>query len=398
MDHDIRQVSPMTKARAEVVMMDPFFGTLLLRMRMKEDPNCRTAWTDGVTIGFNPEYVAKLDPEQRKGLLVHEIMHPVLMHHLRRNNRHPKGWNIACDFALNPLISERYKLPDGALLNPAYSGKSADEIYNLLPKIHVHCGGGNQEGDENQQGNEGGGGENGDDNDPGNCGEVRDNPRNGQSQDQANKQGEAEWKQAIAQARHIAKMQGKMPANLDKLVDDALEPVVEWKNVLRRFASEHARAEESWNRPQRRLLHQGIYLPGLRSEQIGPIAIFRDTSGSIYCSPEALQQFNGEIEAIAMDVKPSSLIVIDVDAAVQQVIEIEPGEGMPPALLQAKGGGGTSFRPPFEYLKEHGIEPKCVIYLTDGYGDFPDENDVEWPTMWVMTTDVEPPFGERVQL
>lgn len=389
----------MTKARSEVVMMDPFFGTLLLRMRMKEDPTCPTAWTDGVTIGYNPEFINKLDPEERKGLLVHEIMHPVLMHHIRRNNRAKKAWNIACDYALNPLIADRYKLPKSALINPAWAGKSADEIYNLLPKNGRHGGGGNDpDGDQNPQDNNGSGGENDDNSDPGGCGEVRDNPNNNQSQQQADKQAEAEWKQAIAQARHIAKMQGKLPANLDKLVDEALEPVVEWKNVLRRFASEHARAEESWNRPQRRLLHQGVYLPGLRSEQIGPIAIFRDTSGSIYCDPEALAQFNGEIEAIALDVKPTSVIVIDCDAAVQQVIEIEPGEGLPAALLAAKGGGGTSFVPPFTYLKEQGIDPKCVIYLTDGYGTFPDEAEVDWPTMWVMTTDVEPPFGERVQL
>jgi predicted metal-dependent peptidase len=71
---------------------------------------------------------------------------------------------------------------------------------------------------------------------------------------------------------------------------------------------------------------------------------------------------------------------------------------MPEALNKPKGGGGTSFIPPFEYLEKNGIDPKCVIYLTDGYGTFPSESDVKVPTMWLMTTDVEPPFGECVRL
>jgi predicted metal-dependent peptidase len=35
--------------------------------------------------------------------------------------------------------------------------------------------------------------------------------------------------------------------------------------------------------------------------------------------------------------------------------------------LEKKGGGGTAFAPPFEYILEKNIQPELVFYLTDGY-------------------------------
>jgi predicted metal-dependent peptidase len=373
----LTNVNPMVKARTELVMSEPFYGVLALRMKLREDPTCDTAWCDGVTIGYNMKYVLSLTGEERRGLLVHELMHPALLHHTRRGNRHHKKWNVACDYALNPLISKRYKLPDGALENPQYTNMSAEQIYTMLPEC-----------DWDKE-----------DSDPGGCGEVRDTPNDGkQAQDALNKQAESEWRQAVASARHAAKMAGRMPAYLEKILDTALEPKIEWKYPLRRFISEKARDEESWNKANRRFISEGLYLPARDSERIGPIAIIRDTSGSIYGTPEALQQFNGEIESIALDVQPSKIYVIDCDAAVQRVIEADVGDELPGALTDAKGGGGTDFRPPFKWLEENDIEPKCVIYLTDGWGTYPDERDVQWPVMWAMITDENPPFGEVVRI
>lgn len=371
------KVDPMTKARAEVVMNDAFFGTLLLRMRMKEDPTCQTLWTDGVTIGYNPEFIAKLSAEERRGVLVHEIMHPALLHHIREGNRNHAKWNIACDYALNPLINQKYKLPKSALVNPAWAGKSADEIYTLLPDPPEDSG-----------------------SDAGGCGEVRPAPGDGHhTQQQINKQHEAEWKQAIAQARYIAKQQGTMPAEIEKLIDELMEPIVPWRDILRRFCTEVTRADESWNRGNRRFLADGPYLPGRQDQTaMGAIVFVRDTSGSIYCDPGLLSQFNSELKAILDDIRPSKTYVIDCDAAVQEIIEIDHGEELPDAVARAKGGGGTDFRPPFVWLDEQQIDVKCVIYLTDGEGTFPREEDVPWPTLWAISTKVVPPFGERLQL
>jgi hypothetical protein len=48
-------------------------------------------------------------------------------------------------------------------------------------------------------------------------------------------------------------------------------------------------------------------------------------------------------------------------------------------------------------VEEHNINPRCLVYLTDGYGDFPDEDKVNFPTLWAINNnDVVPPFGEHV--
>ena len=46
-----------------------------------------------------------------------------------------RRWNIACDYAINPLLVEAgFELPEGALLDPAYAGLSAEDIYARLPR------------------------------------------------------------------------------------------------------------------------------------------------------------------------------------------------------------------------------------------------------------------------
>jgi predicted metal-dependent peptidase len=117
-----------------------------------------------------------------------------------------------------------------------------------------------------------------------------------------------------------------------------------------------------------------------------------DTSGSI--GEKELSEFGGEIQAILTDLKPRKVHVIYCDAAINKVVEFGPHD---PVVLEAVGGGGTSFKPPFKYVEDHQINPRCLVYLTDGYGDFPDEDKVNFPTLWAINNhDVVPPFGEHV--
>jgi predicted metal-dependent peptidase len=45
----------MVKARANLVMAHPFFGTLALRLKMIADEKIETAGCDGVTLRYNPK-------------------------------------------------------------------------------------------------------------------------------------------------------------------------------------------------------------------------------------------------------------------------------------------------------------------------------------------------------
>src|SRR5690606_40393170 len=77
----------MIKARANLVMAHPFFGTLALRLKMVEDPNVKTASCDGQTLRHNPKFVDSMSQSKVQGLIAHEGMHHALLHHPRRSNR-----------------------------------------------------------------------------------------------------------------------------------------------------------------------------------------------------------------------------------------------------------------------------------------------------------------------
>lgn len=360
----ITAAKQMTVARTKLLMEYPFFGSLALRLAIVEDQTIETACCNGISLRYNPTFIDGLDLAETKGIIAHEVMHPALGHTTRRGSRDPKKWNKACDYAVNPILQAAgLTLPKGALVNPAYTG-SAEEIYTLLPD------------DEQNEGD-----------DPGGCGGVSDSPEG-----VAPEQEEAEWKMAVAQAANIAKQVGKLPDYIKRMVDELLEPVVPWRNVLQRFMTERSPDDFSWTRGSRRFLAQGLYLPSrVDTTHMGVVVVTIDVSGSI--QQKELDEFGTEITALISDTRPEKTYVIYCDAKIAHIDEFGPDDDL---VFAAHGGGDTDFRPPFVWLEEQGITPKAFVYLTDGYGPFP-EKEPEFPVLWCINNkDVKPPHGEHV--
>lgn len=349
-------------ARAALLLDHPFFGVLALQLKLIEDATAPTMYTDGRVLGYNPAFVDKLTPEQLIGVVAHEVMHCACGHPWRRDSRDMMPWNIACDLAINPIIKEAgLQLPPGALFEKEFVGKSAEWIYARLPPQPPNTGNG--------------------------CGEVRDGATSG---DPADGPGEVEWQQITQQSAQQAKLRGKLPASLARTIADATAPTVDWRSVLRRFVQETVNADYSWQMPNRRYIASGMYLPALYSKACGRIGVAVDTSGSV--DDVLLQQFAGEINAIASEVEPSAIEVIYCDAKVQRVDEFTRHEVI---TMHAKGGGGTDFRPVFDYFDDHDA-PAVLIYLTDLYGTFPDDAP-SFPVLWcVCSREDSVPFGEVV--
>ena len=95
-----------TNSRSQLILTQPFFGTLCLRLKPVEDETMETGATDGVHLFYNPVWFEKLQPLERIGFLAHEVMHVVLMHVGRRQERQPQKWNVACDYAENYLLKQ----------------------------------------------------------------------------------------------------------------------------------------------------------------------------------------------------------------------------------------------------------------------------------------------------
>ena len=385
----------LAKGRAGLILDMPFFGSLALRLKLVEDLTCPTAWTDGKSMGYNPRWIESLSLDEIKGIICHEVMHCANQHQNRRGEREKERWNKAADLAINPMIIDcGLVLPKGGLIDSQFHDMSSEAIYTRLPQDDSSGG---QSGQPGQAGGSGQGGDGNQGSDPGGCGEVRDAPgEDGKPSSPAGKEQNAqEWNVAVAQAAQQSKAAGDFPSSLDRLVNEVLNPKVDWREALRRFVDTAARNDYRWFPPNRRHIHNGLYLPSVRSEELGKVVTVVDTSGSI--ASEDVDQFAAEMTSILEEYK-ADCIVIYCDAAVAGVEHI-PADDLP-LHLEPKGGGGTDFRPPFEYVAEHGEIPACLVYFTDGYcNDFPEEP--EYPTLWVVTDgmrDFNPPFGEVIVL
>jgi predicted metal-dependent peptidase len=124
------QLLKVTKARTRLLIEQPFFGTLCLRLEISKRTDMPTMATDGRYIFYNPDFVEKLSHPELMGVFAHEVLHCALSHHTRRGDRHPVVWNIAADFVINPILKDAgMQLPAGCLYDQKYAGKSAEEVY-----------------------------------------------------------------------------------------------------------------------------------------------------------------------------------------------------------------------------------------------------------------------------
>ena len=386
------------KARTALLLDHPFFGSLLYRLKDRESRGIKTMATDGVSLLWNPEFVETLTAATLAGTLAHEVMHPALHHHLRRSRRDPKKWNIACDYAINPLLVDAgLKLPEGVLLENRFRGMSGEQIYNLLESEEDS----DQDSDSDQptspSTDPNSGPDESESNEPsapetdGGIGQVLDAPT--ESDDSPIEQEQArEWEIAVKQAITVAQQAGKMPAGLDRTMEGVAEAAVNWRELLRRLWSETTASDYSWMRPNRRHLWRGLYLPGVVKEGVGEIVIAVDCSGSI--SGRQLRLFEAEARSILEGQRPERVYVLYFDAVVQKVEIFDAGQ---PISLNPVGGGGTEFGPCFEWLEERGIMPRTMVFLTDLYGSFPFSAPC-YPVLWASTGRRQAPFGEVIPM
>ena len=208
------------------------------------------------------------------------------------------------------------------------------------------------------------------------------------------RQAEQDWKCAVAQAYRAAKKRGKMPGALEEFIKEIIEPKIDWRDVLRHFLERIARNDYSWEVFDRRYMSSGFLLPDLYSQELGDIVIASDTSCSR--SKEMLQQDASEISAI-FEQYEATIHVVYVDSKVQGHKKYTREDL--PLDLHFPGRGGTRFIPAFEWVKEQGLQPSCLIYLTDmECHRFPEEPD--YKVLWIQNGkyDNPPPFGELVRM
>lgn len=412
----------LAAARTRLILEKPFLGALVMHLPLKAaDPKwCETTATDARAFYYNPNYIARLTLEQTQFVLAHEAMHCALSHFNRRGHRMRHRWDVACDYAVNMILDEeRMQPPDAALMNAAYRGLTAEEIYPLLHEdppektqdMHLFDNEkpDGQEGEpRNQEMSQGKGDQDHEDSSDGQGGQPEEQGQDGQgSQAEQSDSGiqdvpppppadldklDEQWKSRLAAAAQAARQAGKLSQSMMRLVDDLLSPQLPWRALLARYMMNAARDDYSFQRPSRR--EGEALMPRLYSQSV-KVAVALDTSGSV--TREELQEFLTEIDALKAQVRADVILhACDdrLDAAGPWHYAMWEAMTLPEEL---SGGGGTDFRPVFEWLDRSRIGPDILVYFTDAEGRFPDREPA-FPVVWLVKGKAGVPFGVRIQL
>ena len=427
----------------------PFFGSLALRLPIRPDPARETLASDGREIRYSPGWVANTDADLIKTAIGRVVLACALKHHTRRSERDPGRWQQASQLVTHGLLRDAgFKLPPDA---EAWDGISVEQAYDRLPKPQENGG---QESDGPPSAGDGGGASDpqpdpddddrtGDDDagpdsedgngpagatddgpsqdqddpggdgqsdtpascDPSGTGEVMDSPGctddagAGQAPPDVSAEEQA-WDEAMHQALNLAKAQGKAPGAVEETVRDAHRSTLDWRTLLRRYMTDAAARDYSWSVPNRRFIDSGLYLPSIRSEGMATLAVIIDTSGSV--DSDALAAFWSEVREVAAGIEPERIVVLQVDAAVQDEADYAPGEL--PERIVVKGRWGTDFRPGFARLAEQGIQPAVCLYFTDLDCDRYPETEPDFDVLWcdygtaAGLSPEPPPWGEHVRI
>ena len=423
----------LLSARSDLMHNLPFFATLSLNMNTTIDYGVRSIATDGVSLKYNPAWIAAANPKQIKSALAACVVSCSLHHHIRRGNRSYGRWQKACNMVVTPILIQQ------GLLNQGESLKlSAERAYDqleeearatstaMVPDQEQQCASqqpsqsgapgaagrrrnqpGNGSPNQDNSPNEGQGQGNEpkaddtqqewEDNDPsGSLGEVQDHP--GQSEDEIKKSGQR-WTEILTSWIQHAKQQGFDPGGLVQHITAMVQPTIDWRSALRTLLTDFIRTQSTWSRPNRRLAATGPYLPGIEPYGAPPIAFAVDTSGSM--STKELDEVWIEIRECAEVMMPENVRIIQCDATITDDRTYDPEDL--PITLEARGRGGTMFTPVFDLLEHDWGEVPigCLVYLSDLYcSDYPSVPP-EYPVIWVGSSNAsshDPPFGIRIDI
>ena len=370
----------------------PFFAHLVMHMRPEVMKESEPMQTVGVSskgrLFYNQEFMMK-QKDHIQGLLCHEVLHCAFLHAQRTGPRNKVLANVAQDVVVNMMVKRAgmslpstaipydtgrdrsaFQFPDGQKMVQItiddVSKKAWEEIYSELSHLIK-----NPPPEGPGRGRV-----------PGHDDIPKDDSGDSSAGDKKN-DGD-KWGKRLAEAAQYAKQQGKLPAGMDRYVDDLLKPQMMWKQLLLQYLRPYLMPVDwSYQKLNRKSQQLDVYMPGVLKEHCA-IEVLVDTSGSI--SQDELAEFLTEIVAIANSIQHLKMWVSSIDTEIQSRYEVSNGD-IPKILeMELKGGGGTCMENGLDYIKKNNQEADAVIVLTDGEDSF-SRTRVSYPfdVLWVIS-------------
>ena len=397
-------------SRMRILCNHGFFGLLLMHVTYSVSEEVETACTDGRGITFGTKFLDELSDNELDFVMMHEIMHIVLQHCIRRNDRDAETFNIACDIVVNSNILLENNMDLNSITLKKYgesmhltpSGKeghyhTAEEVYEMLPKSGKKktCDGnsGCAVGRAKQiQANGGSGKAIWDDHSRWGMCEEDDTLRD-------------VWVKRFEDAaesvsvRDPSNSRGLLPMFAKRILEELHKAQTDWRIILNDFIQEEV-VDYSFYPPDRRFDGSPFFLPDFNGtdEKVEDILFMIDTSGSMsdkmitaaYSEVKgAIDQFDGKLRGW----------LGFFDAAIIEPIEFSNEEEF--RVIRPAGGGGTDFQIIFEYVATRMTkQPASIIILTDGFCPFPQEKlSLGIPVLWLINNeDVDPPWGKVARI
>ena len=358
----------VARAVTKLLLQYPFYGSLALALRMMQDDNIETMCTDGKSIKWSADFVATLNALQTMFVVCHEVLHVALKHMFRIGKRNFKLWNIACDLSINPILIKMFgieAMPEGGLYDPQYEGMSAEQIYDLIKDMS--------------------------DDEIDNITGGRDQWQMGDFQEPTDGNGDAmqqaeldqlsdDIDQKVIISADTARAAGKLPSEVQELVNIMKRSRVDIETVVSRFVGGDVPADFSYRKINRRsYMMLDMVSPTIAKHSVGHVVIKIDSSASV--NSEELQYFLGICNQFVEEKQPKSVTIITWDTKVRTVTTYAQGQTIP--NLELTGRGGTLISPVFKYVEDERLPCDYSIVLSDMcIFDYP-ERPADYPVLWV---------------
>ncbi|MBU0720891.1 hypothetical protein KJ877_06070 [bacterium] len=372
----------ISQAKSKLLIDYPYFGTLASKLELVVNDDIQAFKSDGISLHYNSDFFEGLELSEMEFVFANGAMHASLAHEARKNGRSGWLWQMATDLAINDmLVQNGMDLPHGAQYRVRFEGMYAEEIYAELKDDILRE-------DENLE------------YEADDAGDVQNNEnkneeKNTQTQTQEQLLEEVLKEQLFAEdalsqlTKEIQK--GEAPQSIDRFFKLEKFGKIDWREEIKIALERFFKDDYVLIPPNKKFLHMGIYLPSNISRTFR-LVIAVDSSGSV--DEDLLNQFLNEVNFLMSLVHHYQIEMLVCDDKIHSHRTFYSGDTLECDL---RGGGGTDFRPVFDFIDKELDDTKLLLYFTDLQGIFPHAQP-NYALKWVAPRRGEVPFGEVILL